>query len=455
MATVATRIAGGRSFSGWTNIAFTSRSFSSYFSQQLGEEQQPLSLYHAIYEFVLPVLTSFLKLKYQGLDSTPFETHPKIMFVAIAGLLLYSLAYDYELRLISSTRTPPAYANVLLCGAAVLGSLPLVSLASVIFPDPIRPVLFLLYVLFSAAVVMVNFRLVQVPWWNCNRRRTRSNLATPQRRIRRAPIHSSSSAAPHSYTGRERLPVLIVVGFHLLVSAFPVVARAAAFAMISPASVFHVFYGDDGTNLNPMATVATTIAGGRSFSGRTNIAFTSRRFSSYFSQQLGEEQRSLSLYHAIYEFVLPILISFLKLKYQGLDSTPFETHPKTMFVSIASLLLYSLAYDYALRLSSSMSTPPAYANVLLCGAVVLGSLPLVSLASVIFPDSIRPVLFLLYVLFSAGVIVSFRLVQVPWNYIRRSMRGNLATPQRQTGRALIYSSSSMAHGYIGREGLPV
>ncbi|KAF7149317.1 hypothetical protein RHSIM_Rhsim03G0062000 [Rhododendron simsii] len=204
-----------------------------------------------------------------------------------------------------------------------------------------------------------------------------------------------------------------------------------------------------------MATVATTSAGGRSFSGWTNIAFASRSFFSYFSQQLGEEQQPLSLYHGIYEFVLPVLISFLKLKYQGLDSTPFETHPKTMFVSIASLLLYSLAYDYELRLISSMRTPPAYANVLLCGAVVLGSLPLVSLASVIFPNSIRPVLFLLYVLFSAGVMVSFRPVQVPWNYIRRSMRGNLATPHRRTGRAPIYSSSSVAHGYIGREGLPV
>ncbi|KAF7149213.1 hypothetical protein RHSIM_Rhsim03G0061900 [Rhododendron simsii] len=203
---VATTIAGGRSFSGWTNIAFTSLSFSSYFSQQLGEEQQPLSIYRAIYEFVLPVLISFLKLKYQGLDSTPFETHPKTMFVSIASLLLYSLACDYELRLISSMRTPPAYANVLLCGAVVLGSLPLVSLASVIFPDRIRPVLFLLYVLFSAGV-MVNFRLVQVPWWNYIRRRTQGNLATTQRRIRQALIYSGSSAAPHSYTGRERLPV--------------------------------------------------------------------------------------------------------------------------------------------------------------------------------------------------------------------------------------------------------
>ncbi|KAI8562861.1 hypothetical protein RHMOL_Rhmol03G0068200 [Rhododendron molle] len=170
------------------------------------------------------------------------------MFVSIASLLLYSLAYDYELRLISPMLTPPAYANVLLCGAVVLGSLPLVSLASVIFPDPIRPVLLLLYVLFSAGV-MANFRLVQVPWWNCIRRRTRGNLATPQRRIRRALIYSSSSAAPHSYTGRERLPVWLSsagvlslslsYGFYLPVPAFPLVARAAAFAMISPASVFH------------------------------------------------------------------------------------------------------------------------------------------------------------------------------------------------------------------------
>ncbi|KAH7856910.1 hypothetical protein Vadar_006795 [Vaccinium darrowii] len=202
-----------------------------------------------------------------------------------------------------------------------------------------------------------------------------------------------------------------------------------------------------------METVAATITGGRrSFTGWTNIAFISRSFSLYSTQQ--EEQHPLSLYHAIYVFLLPNLTNFLKLIYQGLDSTPFETHPKTMFISIASFLLYLLAY------SIHSHTTPAYANVVLRGAVVLGSLSLVSLASVISPGSIRHVLFLLDVLFSAGLMVNFRLVQVLWNYIQGRMRGNLVhdlnTQQRRIGGPLIYPRSSVAHGYIRREGvLPV
>ncbi|KAH7863157.1 hypothetical protein Vadar_014060 [Vaccinium darrowii] len=205
-----------------------------------------------------------------------------------------------------------------------------------------------------------------------------------------------------------------------------------------------------------METVAATITGGRRSARRTNIAFISRSFYFYFTQQ--GERHPLSLYHAIFEFLLPVLLNFLKLKYQGLDSTPFQTHPKAMFTSIASLLLYSLAYDYELSLYSIHSqTRPAYANVLVHGAVVLGSLSLVSLASVISPEPIRPVLFLL---FSAGLMVNFRLVQVLWNYIQGRMRGNLVhdlnTQQRRIGGPLINPRSSVAHRYIRREGvLPV
>ncbi|KAH7833223.1 hypothetical protein Vadar_004198 [Vaccinium darrowii] len=199
-----------------------------------------------------------------------------------------------------------------------------------------------------------------------------------------------------------------------------------------------------------METAAATITGGRrSFPGWTNIAFISRSFYFYFTQQ--EEQHPLSLYHAIYGFLLPNLTSFLKLKYQGLDSTPFETHPKTMFICIASFLLYLLAY------SIHSHTTPAYANVVLRGAVVLGSLSLVSLASVISPEPIRPVLFLLL---SAGLMMNFRLVQVLWNYIQGRMRGNLVpdlnTQQRRIGGPLIDPRLSVVHSYVRREGvLPV
>ncbi|KAL7233639.1 hypothetical protein ACSBR1_017283 [Camellia fascicularis] len=57
-------------------------------------------------------------------------------------------------------------------------------------------------------------------------------------------------------------------------------------------------------------------------------------------------------------------------------------HQKAIWVAIASLILYCLAYEAELRL-------PAYSRLIRRGMVVLGSVSSVSLTSILFPENHR------------------------------------------------------------------
>ncbi|KAL3730129.1 hypothetical protein ACJRO7_027173 [Eucalyptus globulus] len=43
---------------------------------------------------------------------------------------------------------------------------------------------------------------------------------------------------------------------------------------------------------------------------------------------------------AIVTFIVPVLVNFVVLKYQGTRDSPFDTHPFTIFLIIFTLLLY-------------------------------------------------------------------------------------------------------------------
>ncbi|KAF7138879.1 hypothetical protein RHSIM_Rhsim07G0111500 [Rhododendron simsii] len=101
--------------------------------------------------------------------------------------------------------------------------------------------------------------------------------------------------------------------------------------------------------------------------------------------------------HTVLAFIVPVLLSLLQIKYQGNQISPFETHPISMVISVASLLLYCLGYH-------AKSRWPTYALVVSRGMVVFGSLSVVSLASILFPYSFGPVLYFLHVLFSAAEV---------------------------------------------------
>ncbi|GFS42275.1 hypothetical protein Acr_00g0078950 [Actinidia rufa] len=163
-----------------------------------------------------------------------------------------------------------------------------------------------------------------------------------------------------------------------------------------------------------------------------NVAFITMRF--YFLQQLPLSSSP----QPIHSFLVPVLVNFIELKYHT-DTSAFQMHRKTMILAAASFLLYCLA------LARDFSR----------GWALFGWLSSVSLASVLVPVSIWPVLFLLCVLCSAGELLKCRIVQAVWQSLRQRMRGNIVHGRR-IGRALIGSSRSVARTYAGRRArLPV
>ena len=147
-----------------------------------------------------------------------------------------------------------------------------------------------------------------------------------------------------------------------------------------------------------------------------NVAFFSTRIF-----LLQEHATPPTPYHAIFAFLVLVLLDFLKLRYLGMNSSPFQTHPKSMSAAIASLLAYCLAYD-AEPSFSSIHPAFAYARVIRRAKVIFGLLCSVSLSSILFPDSIQVVLYSLFVLFLASELAHHQL-QMTWNWFYQRIRG--------------------------------
>jgi hypothetical protein len=106
--------------------------------------------------------------------------------------------------------------------------------------------------------------------------------------------------------------------------------------------------------------------------------------------------------HAILVFIVPILINLIEVKFEGKHYSPFETHPKTIMVAIVSLLLYCLAYGA--ELGFSPQSPTSKVARVLCSSFMtfFGSLSLASLASILLPDCLQFVLYIVHLLISMG-----------------------------------------------------
>lgn len=104
----------------------------------------------------------------------------------------------------------------------------------------------------------------------------------------------------------------------------------------------------------------------------------------------------------IYGFAITLILNFVQLKYEAQDQkTPFQTHPKTMHVSVVSLLIYCLLYDIRQRFSSHplyRSSAPIVSRAMLFFAL----LSLLSATSLLFPESVRGILYALCILLSVG-----------------------------------------------------
>ncbi|KAH7864372.1 hypothetical protein Vadar_028880 [Vaccinium darrowii] len=127
-----------------------------------------------------------------------------------------------------------------------------------------------------------------------------------------------------------------------------------------------------------------------------------------FLQQQQQQQvlpsSSTSSCHVVLTFIIPVLINLIQLKYQESQTSPFETHPKSMGIAVVGLLLYCLAYDAETRVASLPvgRRRSTYEWIPARAMVVFGLLSVTSLASTLFPDSMGPILYFVCVLFAAG-----------------------------------------------------
>ena len=101
---------------------------------------------------------------------------------------------------------------------------------------------------------------------------------------------------------------------------------------------------------------------------------------------------------ALIAFVVPVLINLIDLKFQKVADSVFEAHPITTMMFFASLLAFVLAFGTELAFHSHLS--PTCAALLRTAMMFSGSLSLASLASVLLPDALRPILYAFYALLS-------------------------------------------------------
>ncbi|KAL8479481.1 hypothetical protein ACS0TY_026397 [Phlomoides rotata] len=113
--------------------------------------------------------------------------------------------------------------------------------------------------------------------------------------------------------------------------------------------------------------------------------------------------------------IIALLIAFLQLKYQGNDkTTPFSTHPAAMLVAVSCTTAYYVAYITLLMF-------PTFASISHQCLIVSCNVLVASLASVVFPDSVRPFVWAVFVLISATGLLYHKLVEVA-EFLIRKMR---------------------------------
>ncbi|KAI8546631.1 hypothetical protein RHMOL_Rhmol07G0134300 [Rhododendron molle] len=145
----------------------------------------------------------------------------------------------------------------------------------------------------------------------------------------------------------------------------------------------------------------------RTFNGRINVAFIN-----ITSYNILQQRPVPSTRHCVFAFLISALFDFLQLRYQGAGGTvsPFQTHPTTMWVALFSLLLYCIAYELK----------PSFIQMGRGGMGLFGSILSVSLASVLFHNSVSLALYFLYVLFSNREMLCSGF-EVFWSWIHQRM----------------------------------
>ncbi|KAJ0112791.1 hypothetical protein Patl1_00216 [Pistacia atlantica] len=96
------------------------------------------------------------------------------------------------------------------------------------------------------------------------------------------------------------------------------------------------------------------------------------------------EQPSISSnrHHAIFLFLIPVMLGLLQVEYQSKNVSPFDTHPIHMWVFLAATYIYCMGLATNLELQNN---PTTYSKIISHVILSLGALASVTLASVLFP----------------------------------------------------------------------
>ncbi|KAK3195083.1 hypothetical protein Dsin_026393 [Dipteronia sinensis] len=112
-------------------------------------------------------------------------------------------------------------------------------------------------------------------------------------------------------------------------------------------------------------------------------------------------------YHAVFGFLIPLLIALLQVNDNGGSACYFETHPVNMWVFLLATFAYCIAFvaDFQSKFYSTK-----YAKLSRFIAVISGSLSSVSIISIFLPPLLGPLIFIpwafMSIFLSRGFIVS-------------------------------------------------
>ncbi|KAL2242409.1 UNVERIFIED_CONTAM: hypothetical protein Sindi_0358900 [Sesamum indicum] len=154
------------------------------------------------------------------------------------------------------------------------------------------------------------------------------------------------------------------------------------------------------------------------------LAFPMSSFPGTYAAVFTTVSHLVGLFHHLYtnvfnqgfSLVIPVLLAFLQLKYQGNQETPFATHPKTTGLAVSAFLLHYLGYRVQLR-PWARRFSPACVGVLRHCMEGFVDLSMASTASLLFADSIRPFLYVLFLWLPAGELLY-------WLYLKLFVEGN-------------------------------
>ncbi|KAI9180215.1 hypothetical protein LWI28_002419 [Acer negundo] len=112
-------------------------------------------------------------------------------------------------------------------------------------------------------------------------------------------------------------------------------------------------------------------------------------------------------YHAVFGFLIPLLVALLQVNNQGTNKYSFETHQANLWVFLLATFVYCVAFAADIQ-SKFYSTN--YAKLSRFVAVISGSLSSVSLISIFLPPLLGRLIFIPWafvsIVLSRGFIVS-------------------------------------------------